>query len=548
MSGDSALRQSASVKASPRLPPSHLHGLMMGCGVCCSCVGVGRRGAKIVSYEKGMGPLRTISQAPPGAEYQPGAVIAGKYQLEHILGQGGMGVVWSARNIALDTPVAIKLLSTGLDKPELRERLLIEARSAAKLAHPAIVDVFDIGETDRGEPFIVMELLSGSSLGATLALEGRIPAVRAVRLLLPIADALRFAHDKGMVHRDVKPDNIFVVETEGGLYPKLVDFGIVKVQRADGAHQLTHTGVVMGSPDYLSPEQARGADSIDHRTDIWSLSVALYEAISGQMPFSAKNYNALVRQIVEDTPPSLVALAAADRELSTLIERGLSKSPAERFATMAEMGQALAAWLLKQGVDQDICGNTLEGKWLRNDTGRQRLGERSFTETWPEEIRSGIALKRIGASTLPAPAAPLEEVLPAGDASATKGSSGGRKKLWLGLTIVAAACGAIWMVNAKRVTASTPSAVPETVPTTAQAVAEPQPASQPIASSSVSAVSTATAEAAAQADRAPTDVAGPPASSAAPVMVSPVGMRPKRAPPRAPSDRDKPRKDLLDPY
>lgn len=494
--------------------------------------------------------MRNIPQAPASAEYQAGVVIAGKYQLEQILGQGGMGVVWSARNIALDTPVALKLLSTGLDKPELRERLLIEARSAAKLAHPAIVDVFDIGETERGEPFIVMELLSGTSLGAMLSMEGRIPAVHAVRLLLPIADALRFAHDKGMVHRDVKPDNIFVVETEGGIYPKLVDFGIVKVQRADGAHQLTHTGVVMGSPDYLSPEQARGAEGIDHRTDIWSLSVALYEAISGQMPFSAKNYNALVRQIVEDTPPSLLALAAADRELSALVERGLSKSPAERFATMGEMGQALAAWLLRQGVDQDICGNTLEGKWLRNDTGRQRRGDRPLTETWPEENRSGIALKRLGASTLPAPAAPLEEVRQELDASATKSSSGGRKKLWLGLAFVAATCAAMWMVNAKRVTASTPSTAPEPSPTAVQALPAPLPTSvpQPNTSSSESAPPSATDEPVGQAERAPAEAARPPARSAAPAKPRPVGTQPKRPPPPAPSDRDKPRKDLLDPY
>src|SRR4051812_38516097 len=304
----------------------------------------------------------TLKAASP---YVAGYVIAGKYELEAELGQGGMGVVWRARNIALDSPVAIKVVRATADKTLLRGRLVQEARAAAKLTHPAIVTVFDVGQTESGDPFIVMELLRGDSLGKILETEGRLSAVQAVRSLLPIADALWLAHGKGIVHRDLKPDNVFIVQHDGAIQPTLVDFGIVKLEDADGEHSLTKDGDVLGSPDYMSPEQARGQDDVTHLTDLWSFCVVLYEAISGRTPFKGSNYNALLRQIVEDTPPTLRELAAADEELSTIVARGLSKQPEERFASMGDLGRTLAKWLLKQGVTEDICGTTLEAKWLR---------------------------------------------------------------------------------------------------------------------------------------------------------------------------------------
>src|SRR5215212_5744228 len=156
--------------------------------------------------------------------YAAGDIIAGKYELEAMLGQGGMGAVFRARNVTIDLPVAIKLIRTDLNRELLSGRLLQEARAAAKLSHPAIVRVFDVGQTANGDPFIVMELLEGESLSTIIDREGRLPATRAVQLLLPIADALAAAHAKGFVHRDVKPDNVFVVQDEGALQPKLVDF------------------------------------------------------------------------------------------------------------------------------------------------------------------------------------------------------------------------------------------------------------------------------------------------------------------------------------
>jgi eukaryotic-like serine/threonine-protein kinase len=331
--------------------------------------------------------------ATPATLYEPGYVIADKYELEAQLGQGGMGVVWRARNVALDSLVAIKVVRATKEKVLLRGRLVQEARAAAKLAHPAIVKVFDVGQTASGDPFIVMELLEGDSLGKILQAEGRLPAVQAVRSLLPICDALWLAHSKGIVHRDLKPDNVFIVQHDGAIQPKLLDFGIVKLQGAAPETHLTKAGDVLGSPDYMSPEQARGQDDVGHLTDLWSFCVVLYETIAGRTPFVGANYNALLRQIVEDAPPTLRQLVAADDELSAIVARGLSKLPEQRFASMGELGRALAQWLARQGVTEDICGSTLEAKWLRGTDPHGRAARATLTslnDAWPIESGSGV--------------------------------------------------------------------------------------------------------------------------------------------------------------
>jgi serine/threonine-protein kinase len=236
---------------------------------------------------------------------------------------------------------------------------------------------------------------------------GRLPAVQAVRSLLPIADALWLAHGKGIVHRDLKPDNVFIVQHDGAIQPKLVDFGIVKLQGED-TENLTKDGDVLGSPDYMSPEQARGQDDVGHLSDVWSFCVVLYEAIAGRTPFKGSNYNALLRQIVEDTPPTLRQLAAGDDELSAIVARGLDKVPEQRFSSMGELGRALAKWLLQHGVTEDICGSTLEAKWLRGTDPHGRAGRATLTslsDAW--QVESGSGVRRNEAppvNTLPAPA------------------------------------------------------------------------------------------------------------------------------------------------
>jgi eukaryotic-like serine/threonine-protein kinase len=305
--------------------------------------------------------------APALARYQAGSVLSGKYRLESLLAEGGMGAVWRATNLPLDLPVAIKLIRADLDGSALRARLQQEARSVAKLGHPAIVRIYDVGETEFGDPFIVMELLRGGTLAQLLA-PGRLSAVRAVQLLLPIVDACAVAHARGIVHRDLKPDNLLIALDDQRTQPKILDFGIAKWTDPRDPSRLTEIGAVLGSPEYMSPEQARGRDDVDFRTDIWSLCVVLYEAVTGQVPFSAPNYNALVRAIVEDEPTPLLNHTAGDAELWEILKRGLAKATGERQGSMAELGQALARWLLLQGAHEDACGSSVESKWLRRSS------------------------------------------------------------------------------------------------------------------------------------------------------------------------------------
>jgi eukaryotic-like serine/threonine-protein kinase len=291
-----------------------------------------------------------------------GSVIDGKYRLEGLLGEGGMGAVWWAHHLQLDLPVAVKLLRAGGDQRLLSERLKLEARAAAQLVHPAIVRVFDVDESERGEPFIVMELLRGESL-ADLLERGRLSEQNAVQTVLPIAEALVLAHSRGIVHRDLKPHNVFLAEEAERLQPKLLDFGIVKLmdqERHSGS--LTDTGISVGSPDYMSPEQARGSKDVDYRTDIWSLCVMLYEAVTCETPFHGDNYNALMRAIVENEPRPLGE--HVDARLAELISWGLRKEREERPTSIQELGRELARWLVEQGVTEDVCGASLDARWL----------------------------------------------------------------------------------------------------------------------------------------------------------------------------------------
>jgi serine/threonine-protein kinase len=240
-----------------------------------------------------------------------------------------------------------------------------EAHAAARLAHPSLVRVFDFGWSSRGNPFLVMELVNGETLANVIAREGRIEPIRAVQMLLPVADGLRCAHEKGIVHRDIKPANVLVAaDAFGRLQPKLLDFGIARLKQLPVEHRLTQAGVVMGSPAYMSPEQARGDEDVDERSDIWSLCVVLYEMISGDEPFRHTNYNALMQAILHQEPRSTVALGAGDAQLWQIIARGLAKDHAARWESMTDLGAALATWLYEHGIKEDLCGNSVRALWL----------------------------------------------------------------------------------------------------------------------------------------------------------------------------------------
>jgi eukaryotic-like serine/threonine-protein kinase len=304
------------------------------------------------------------ADVPEPSPYLAGEVVGDRYRLVREIGRGGMGVVWVAHSLVLGVDVALKLIRASAASSALSSRMAREAHAAARLGHPALVRVFDFGWTRHGDPYLVMELVQGETLAAQVKREVRIPAIRAVQTLLPIVDGLRMAHDKGIVHRDIKPDNVFLAaDALGRRQPKLLDFGIAKVDKQiDG--RLTQVGAVLGSPDYMSPEQALGLDDIDERTDIWSLCVVLYEVITGTVPFQKPNYNALMHAIINEDPTPSVDCGAGDRSLWQVIERGLKKQREDRFQTVTDLGEALALWLYEHGIKEDLSGNSIRAVWL----------------------------------------------------------------------------------------------------------------------------------------------------------------------------------------
>jgi serine/threonine-protein kinase len=276
-----------------------------------------------------------------------------------------MGAVWVAQNLTLGVQVALKLIRSEIEGrvDGLSERLLTEARAAAAIGHPAIIQVFDFGLTEHREPFIAMELLRGESLASLLKRRGRIAAGRAVRTILPVIEALVVANRRGIVHRDLKPDNIFLAQQANRVQPKVLDFGIAKLSQGFSTN-LTCEGTVLGSPAYMSPEQARGEGDVDFRTDMWALCVVLYEMITGVHPFSGANWHGLMWAIMEGKPKRFEDHGIEEPGLWAILARGLAKEREQRWESMFELGRALAMWLIDQGVTRDLCNTSLKSTWL----------------------------------------------------------------------------------------------------------------------------------------------------------------------------------------
>jgi eukaryotic-like serine/threonine-protein kinase len=273
--------------------------------------------------------------------HPPGTVLLGKYRIERILGEGGMGVVAKAHHIQLDQPVAIKFLRPEvLSNQQVVTRFVREAQAAVKLKSEHVCKVHDVGTLESGSPYMVMEFMEGTELGALVTAQGRPGPGMIVELMLQACEALAEAHALGIVHRDIKPANLFVTRgTDGSALLKVLDFGISKTPATIDS-ELTSTQAVMGTPAYMSPEQMRATKHVDARTDIWALGVVLYELLSGQRPFRGQTFSELCLQIGMDPTP--VMDAAMPGDLQAIVMRCLEKDPARRVQSVAELAAALA--------------------------------------------------------------------------------------------------------------------------------------------------------------------------------------------------------------
>lgn len=287
-------------------------------------------------------------RASSGARFDPlvGTTLAERYEIVRRIGEGGMGAVYEARHSIIGKRVAIKvLLEKFLENEELIARLLQEARLASSIGHQNIVDVTDFGTTRDGRAFVVMEFLDGEPLSELIMRDAPLPVERSLAIVKQIASALGAAHAKGIVHRDVKPENVYLVRRGDADFVKVVDFGVSKAVHTHDENgpewqRLTRTGAVLGTPLFMSPEQASGHEDIDQRADIWAAALILYECLTGELPYRGTNYLGVVSQILnkDAQPPSVLRPElgipiAVDR----LVMHGLEKDRSRRYQAMEAM-------------------------------------------------------------------------------------------------------------------------------------------------------------------------------------------------------------------
>ncbi len=303
----------------------------------------------VASRSQAMAAVTPHDEVAPPADSMVDTLLLGRYQITRKVGQGGMGAVYEATHKLIGKRVAVKvLLDKYAQKDQVVARLEQEARLASSIGHEHIIDITDFGQTSDGRTFVVMEFLEGESLGAHLAREGAMDEQRAINIAYQVASALGAAHKKGVIHRDIKPDNIFLLSNRKHDFVKVVDFGISKLVRpgedeGGNSPRLTQTGMVLGTPLYMSPEQARGDEELDHRIDIYALGVIMYEMVTGEVPFRGSNYLSILTQVINDrpTPPRDVRMDIGE-DIEAVIMKALAKNPDDRYQSMEELAEDLA--------------------------------------------------------------------------------------------------------------------------------------------------------------------------------------------------------------
>jgi serine/threonine protein kinase len=320
------------------------------------------------------------NKPPDELDLLVGSSVLGKYHIDRLIGRGGMGAVFQATNASIGKRVALKFLGAATSKDsDAAVRFQREAEAASLAESPHIVQIFDSGRSERGLPFLVMELLTGEDLRARLRREGRLDVEAAVRIAVQVLKALRQAHAAGIVHRDLKPDNVFLCRRDDEpAFVKIVDFGISKLQQAPGVDTLTHKGAVLGTAFYMSPEQAQSFADIDGRTDLFSLGAILYEMLTGEPPHSAPTFEAVLIAIcTRDAADVRSKAPEVPEKLARVIARALRRDRSERYADADDM---LADLNAVQHESRALASKTrgTAGVWLHTPDGGQRARYRTL--------------------------------------------------------------------------------------------------------------------------------------------------------------------------
>ncbi|WP_437547274.1 serine/threonine-protein kinase [Sorangium sp. So ce367] len=460
-----------------------------------------------------------------GLEVAPGSVLAGKYRVERVLGQGGMGRVVGAWHLHLDEPVAIKVLRDELaGDPVIIERFLREARAAAKIKSRHVVRVTDADRLPSGAPYLVMEWLDGGDLASIVEREGPMDPPRAVRHVIEACEALGEAHALGIVHRDLKPSNLFAARlADGSTCTKILDFGISKLL----GEELTRTDVALGTPSYMAPEQMTSARSVDARADIWALGVILYKLVTGTVPFRASTPSELGMKVLfgEPTPPEQER-PDLPPGLAQVILACLQREPARRFATTAQLAAALAPFADAQPAPEGALGRTPEG---------------ATPAPAPAAAATPHASTASGALPLRDAPGPRASATPHLDATPSPTTTGGHTargpgRAVVALAAVALAAGAAVALWARRAPpgpeTSGASSVSEAIAESASAPVEPAPTAEPRPTLTPSAPASSAVPSAPAAAAPSTPPAASQQAPAAPVATE---QPPATAAPRAPA-------------
>ena len=286
-----------------------------------------------------------------------GDIIEGKYRIVRLLGEGGMGAVYEGENTRIHRKVAIKVLHAAVAaKADVVQRFEREAQAAGRIGSEHIVEVLDLGSLAGGERFMVMEYLDGESLGDRIKKRKRLATIEVAPIIYQLLEGLAAAHQAGIVHRDLKPDNVYLLTSRGGQkdFVKVLDFGVSKFSALDSDMSMTKTGAVMGTPYYMSPEQARGA-KIDHRSDLYSVGVVMYQAVTGRLPFNAETFNELVFKIALENPePAELIVPGLDPAFAQILAKAMFRDVNARFQSARDYQAVVQDWMMRNMTPADF--------------------------------------------------------------------------------------------------------------------------------------------------------------------------------------------------